>query len=130
MPPKKAGEAKSAGAKRKRSSSNASTSDRTDEQLKALLTFLRDDSVQRFGAGSDAKQPNLFDLVEHSATYSPFQSLVASIVQSKPISSRLGARTLLTIFAGTEGVKGGVDFSTPGKIVSAGEDGRSVASHY
>ena len=124
MPPKKIEQDSSAGVKRKRSGSNASISGRSDEQLKALLTFLRDDSVARFGNGSDAKQPNLFDLIEHSATYSPFQSLVASVVQSKPISSRLGARTLLTIFAGAEGVEGGIDFSTPGKIVSAGEDGR------
>jgi hypothetical protein len=93
-------------------------------QLKAILSFLVERSSKEFGNGSDAQQPNLFDHMAHSASYTPFQSLVAAVVMSKPISSRLGSRTLLTIFAGAEGVTDGVDFSTPQKIIDAGEDGR------
>ena len=41
-----------------------------------------------------------------------------SVVMSKPISSRLGARTLLTLFGDD------IDFTTPQKLRDAGEDGR------
>ena len=53
-----------------------------------------------------------------SENYTPFQNLVACVVMSKPISSRLGVRTLKTIF-GDE-----IGFTKPRAILDAGEDGR------
>merc|ERR1712093_714853 len=115
MPPKKS--KPEASSKRKRSP----TPPTSDDQLKRVLSFLLNDAPNKFGNGASAKQPNLFDHIAHSKDYTPFQNLVAAAVMSKPISSRLGVRTLLTIF---DDAKDGVDFSTPEKLRDAGEDGR------
>lgn len=106
--------------KRKRSP----TPPTSEASLKALLKFLIHDSPSRFGAGLDAKQPNLFDLMKVSPGYTPFQNLVAAAVMSKPFSSRLGVRTLLTIFDASKERDSGIDFSTPAKMRDAGEEGR------
>lgn len=106
--------------KRKRSP----TPPASDASLKALLTFLINETPSKYGAGLDAKQPNLFDLMTVSPQYTPFQNLVAAAVMSKPFSSRLGVRTLLTIFGGSKEGESGVDFTTPAKLRDAGEPGR------
>jgi hypothetical protein len=95
----------------------------SDASLKALLNFLIHEAPSKYGAGQDAKQPNLFDLMKVSPSYTPFQNLVAAAVMSKPFSSRLGVRTLLTIFPNDE-KRNEVDLSTPAKMRDAGEDGR------
>jgi hypothetical protein len=93
----------------------------SDESLTAILAFLIHDAAEKFGAGIDAAQPNLFDFMKVSKSYTPFQNLVAAALMSKPISSRLGVRSLLTLF----GERGDdVDFSTPAKLRNAGEEGR------
>lgn len=117
MPPKES-RASDDSSKRKRSPTPPTSSD----QLAKILRFLLDEAVTEFGNGASAKQPNLFDHIPYSAEYTPFQNLVASVVMSKPISSRLGVRTLLTIFQGDDGI----DLSTPEKLRDAGEDGRWV----
>jgi len=105
--------------KRKRSA----TPPTSDESLKALLQFLTTEAPSKYGAGIDAKQPNLFDLMKVSPSYTPFQNLVAAAVMSKPFSSRLGVRTLLTIFPNDQ--RGSeIDLSTPAKMRDAGQDGR------
>lgn len=89
----------------------------SNEKLSALLNFLVNDASSQFASGK-RDQPNLFDHMSASADYTPFQNLVASVVMSKPISSRLGVRTLATLFSPE------VDFTTPEKLRDAGEDGR------
>lgn len=95
----------------------------SDESLKALLQFLLTEAPSKYGAGKDAKQPNLFDLMKVSPSYTPFQNLVAAAVMSKPFSSRLGVRTLLTIFPNDQR-RNEVDLSIPAKMRDAGQDGR------
>lgn len=108
--------------KRKRSA----TPEMSEEEATRIINFLLKDAVAKFAQGSDAQQPNLFDHMRLSARYTPFQNLVASALMSKPISSRLGARTLRTIFEGSNDNVDGIDFSTPAKMRDAGEEGRLV----
>lgn len=100
--------------KRKRSPTPPTSSD----DVKKILHFLLNDAASQFGAGKGAAQPNLFDILTESSEYTPFQNLIMSVVMSKPISSRLGSRTLLTLFSDD------VDFTNPAKIRDAGDDGR------
>lgn len=105
--------------KRKRSP----TPPHSDASLRALLTFLKEEAPSKYGAGPDAQQPNLFDLMKVSPEYTPFQNLVAAAVMSKPFSSRLGVRTLLTLFDASNARKSGIDLSTPAKMRDAGDHG-------
>lgn len=133
MPPKKSARKSTSPSKANSTKNNtvqvpekrkqSATPPTSDDSLKALLQFLIQEAPSKYGAGQDAKQPNLFDLMNVSPSYTPFQNLVAAAVMSKPFSSRLGVRTLLTIFPNDK-ERNAVDLSTPAKMRDAGQDGR------
>lgn len=131
MPPKK---------QPKQQQQNESSNKRTHEQVKSeggglsdaqatmLLEFmLSPDIVSTFGSDSSTGQKttpqlNLFDFLHFSKDFTPFQSLVAALVMSKPISSRLGVRTVFTLFSG----KDFPGWDHPKTMLDAGDSGRCV----
>lgn len=124
MPPKKT----SAPSKRKEPEpdhSNGPADGLSDTQATHLLRFLlSDDALQQFGSPSsdNSKQPqlNLFDFIHFSREFTPFQILVSALLMSKPISSRLGVRTVHTLFCADEYK----DWKHPKAMLEAGEKGR------
>jgi len=115
--PKKEPESAKAGEKRKHSPDDDSAPS-SSASLKAIVSFLKDDSSTKF-ASAKPDQPNLFDHMDASVTYTPWQNLVSCVIMSKPISSRLGVRTLRTLFEDKE-----IDYTTPEKMKEAGGDAR------